>query len=113
MKQHSDAQPPDMLTARLEAFETNLKEELAEIVRTQNELLLNQHMALKPLMSVSDVAATLTVSERTVEKLIVQGKLRPLWIKGQRRFHPDVVTAYIRSCEKKPRRTRTQQRSAS
>jgi len=85
--------------------EADLLRQLTEIIEIQNERLLQQHGALKPLMTVKDVARTLAVSERTVETLIAAGKLRPLWIKGQRRFHPDAVEAYLRSCEKARRRS--------
>ena len=34
---------------------------------------------------------------------IAAGKIKPLWIQGQRRFHPDNVMAYLRTCEKQPR----------
>lgn len=92
------------LAARIESLHADLRRELAEIIETQNERLLQQHTALKPLMSIKDVARTLGVSERTVETLVAVGKLRPLWIKGQRRFHPDAVDAFIRAGERKAQR---------
>ena len=67
--------------------------------------------AMKPLMSLDDVAQTLGVSSRTVESLIGKGKLRPLWIKGQQRFHPDIVAAYLRQCEKRSRASRQKGRA--
>jgi len=97
----SDA--PD-LAAQLEALRADLCRELAEVIETQNERLLLRHAALKPLMRVRDVARTLGVSERTVETLVASGKLQPLWIKGQRRFHPDTVEAFIRAGERRARR---------
>ena len=100
---HSEAAPPDVLDARLAAFRDHLTEHVVEQVRALNEQLLREHTALKPLLDVADVAKTLGVSRRTVENLIGQGKLRPLWIRGQRRFHPDTVDAYVRTCEQKPR----------
>ncbi len=100
---HSEAVPPDVLAAKLEALRAELKDELGETFRIQARLLLDEYTGLKPLMSVEDVARTLNVSARTVENLIGQGQLRPLWIKGQRRFHPDAVDVYLRTCEKKPR----------
>ncbi len=98
-----EAVPPDVLQAKLEAIKADLRDELAEIVRQQNELLLKRHQALKPLLSIRDTATTLGVSERTVEKLVAQGKIRVLWIKGQRKVHPDALEAYMRQCEQKPR----------
>ena len=95
---HSEAMPPNVLAARLEAFRADLSEHILDRVRALNEELLREHTALKPLMSVQDVARTLNVSTRTTETLIASGKLHPLWIKGQRRFDPDTVAAYMRSC---------------
>ncbi len=103
---HSEAVPPDVLTAKLEALKADLKNELGDAFRLQAQLLLDEYTGLKPLLDVADVAKTLNVSPRTVEKIIGLGKLRPLWIKGQRRFHPDVVMAYLQTCEKQPRRRR-------
>ena len=100
---HSEAIPPDVLTAKLEALKAELKNELGDAFRLQAQLLLDEYTGLKPLLDVADVAKTLNVSPRTVEKIIGLGKLRPLWIKGQRRFHPDVVAAYLRTCEMQPR----------
>ena len=90
MSEHFD---PDTFLADLEAR-----------VESANRRLLKEHTALKPLLSVPDVARTLQVSERTVEKLIALGKLRPLWIGGQRRFHPDTIAAYMRSAENQKQR---------
>ena len=100
---HGEAEPPDVLSARLETFKAELTQHIVEHVRALNSQLLHEHTTMKPLMSVDDVAKTLNVSPRTVEKLIGLGKLKPLWVKGQRRFHPDAVTAYLRTCEKQPR----------
>ena len=94
---HSEAIPPDVLKA-------DLKNELGDTFRIQAQLLLDEYTGLKPLLDVADVAKTLNVSPRTVEKLIGLDELRPLWIKGQRRFHPDAVMDYLQTCEKPPRR---------
>ena len=94
---HSEAIPPDVLTAKLEALKADLKNELGDAFRLQAQLLLDEYTGLKPLLDVADVAKTLNVSPRTVENIIGLGKLRPLWIKGQRRFHPDVVMAYLQT----------------
>ena len=74
---------------------------IREAVRVENEALLARHAELKPLMNVKDVARTLKCSVRTVETFIAEGELRPLWIKGQRRFHPDTIAAFIRAREVK------------
>lgn len=51
----------------------------------------------EPLLRVQGVARRLNVSKRTVERLVADGELRPLWIKGQRRFTPAAVDAYLRT----------------
>lgn len=59
----------------------------------------------EPLLSVDGVATRLGVSRRTVETLISIGELKPIRIKGSRRFDPKVIEAYIRRCaEKRDRR---------
>ena len=101
---HSEAVPPDVLAARVATLlRPELAAQIGETVRGLYELLLAEHAAQKQLLSVADLAKTLNVSRRTVETIIAAGKIRPLWIQGQRRFHPDVVTAYLRTCEKQPR----------
>lgn len=50
-----------------------------------------------PLWDVATVARRLGVSDRSVEKIIACGELRPLWIGGVRRFDPRTVEAYIKS----------------
>ena len=50
---HSEAVPPDVLTAKLEALRGSLKDEMAQVFRIQVQLLLEEYTGLKPLMSVS------------------------------------------------------------
>ena len=96
---HSESLPPDVLAARVASLlRPELQAHLTEAVR-----LLAEQVSRKPLLSVKDLARTLGVSPRTVENIVAAGKLRPLWIEGQRRFHPDAVDAYLRACEKPPR----------
>jgi excisionase family DNA binding protein len=49
-----------------------------------------------PLLTIKDVAGRLNVHKRTVERIIDQGHLKPIWVRGQRRFEPEAVRAYIR-----------------
>jgi len=42
------------------------------------------------------VADYLSVSKRTVERMIDAGTLNPLWIRSQRRFKPEAIHAYVR-----------------
>ena len=110
---HSEADPPDVLAAKVATLLLlHVKEHITETVRKLNELLLKEHAAMKPLLSVDDLAKTLKVSPRTVEKIIACGEIKPLWIKGQRRFHPDAVDAYLRSSEKKSRQRKTRREVA-
>lgn len=90
--------PDHVLEAKLDAF----GRDVVERVRRSNRELLQAFQSIKPLMSVEDVARTLKVSPRTVEKVIQSGELEPLWIGGQRRFHPDAIDAYLRhSCNRR------------
>lgn len=98
---HSEADPPDVLALKVE----HLRAALRRIVQEENEALLERHRAMQPLLSIKDVACTLGVSKRTAETLVAEGELRPLWIKGQRRFHPDAVNAYLRSTATNSRRS--------
>jgi|GEM_PF-5011931 len=81
------------------ALKDHLESLIRETVRAENETLLSRHSGLKPLLSIKDVAKTLNCSVRTVETCIAEGAIKPLWIKGQRRFHPDTIAAYIRDRE--------------
>lgn len=89
---HGEALSP----GTLEAFGS----ELLDRVRGLNERLLQEHKALKPLLSIKDVAKTLGISPRTAETMLAAGELPPpLWIGKQRRWHPDSIAAYVRSRE--------------
>jgi excisionase family DNA binding protein len=52
--------------------------------------------SVEQLLSIGGVAEALNVSERTVERLVDDGELTPIWIRGQRRFKPESVRSYIR-----------------
>lgn len=109
-----DASPSDELANKVVALlQPALNEHISEAIDQHNRQLLEEHRALKPLLCVGDVARTLQVSMRTVETLIAAGKLRPLWIRGVRRFHPDAVEAYLRSCERKRRTRRKRKRDSA
>jgi len=92
----SQALPADVLDAKLRAMERRIGERLIETIREQNHQLLEKHRALKPLLSFADAAKTLSISESTLEKIVANGKIQPLWVRGQRRFHPDQISAYLR-----------------
>jgi len=48
------------------------------------------------LLDIHAVARRLRVSKRTVETLIADGEISPLWVRGQRRFTSEAVEAYLR-----------------
>jgi excisionase family DNA binding protein len=52
--------------------------------------------APSPLWTIGDVATRLNVSKRTVENIIDDGKLTPIRVRGQRRFEPEAIEAYLR-----------------
>lgn len=92
-----EAGPDNFHNGRFSSLKAEFCKAVKEIVCRQNKRLLEEHRAMKPLLSTDDLATTLNVSKRTVEKIIAEGKIRPLWIRGQRRYHPDTVAAYLRS----------------
>lgn len=96
---HDNVQPADSdndLAHLIAKLRSDLTSEIRKIVERQNTELLQEHQSLKPLLSVGDVAETLGIGKRTVEKIISEGDLQPIWVRGQRRFHPDAVEAYMR-----------------
>jgi excisionase family DNA binding protein len=70
---------------------------LIQAFREENKKLLEEHRKMEALLSIEEVADILGVSKRTVEDIVASGRLDPIWVKGQRRFHPDTVDAYLRS----------------
>lgn len=76
-----------------------LAEEIAE--RVVDRLLSDLRDAKWPdkphLKDISDVARHLQVSPRTVETLVAEGQLAPIWIRGQRRFTEEALDAYLRN----------------
>ena len=48
------------------------------------------------LLNIDEVAATLNVSRRTVYRLIAEGKIRALKIRGSTRVHPSNLDLYVR-----------------
>lgn len=95
-KSVDDTACADDFSSSLDTLRATLIKEVARIVRAQNAELLDEHRSIKPLLSIEEVAETLNVSKRTTESIVAAGKLQPIWVKGQRRFHPDAVEAYMR-----------------
>lgn len=48
------------------------------------------------LWTIQEVGEYLSVSVRTVERIIKKGRLQPIWIRHQRRFEPEAVRRYVR-----------------
>ena len=58
------------------------------------------------VLDVRGVAAHLAVSERTVETLVAEGQITPIWVGGQRRFSWEAIDAFKRSAAGPRRRRR-------
>lgn len=83
-------------SSRFDELKESFFQRMSQLIREENAELLEEHLSMKPLLSVEDLAKTLGVSKRTVETIIEEGELSPIWVRGQRRFHPDSVDAYLR-----------------
>lgn len=66
----------------------------------------------EPLLDVHAVADRLNVSKRTVESLISSGEIKPIRIKGQRRFDLAAIEAYIKRCAEHPTRGKRRRRAS-
>jgi len=84
----SNAPAPASPEERLDRIEAMVEEILDHVRDPQPD----------PLWSIEDVAARLSMSRRTIEKMVAEGDLTPIWIRGQRRFDPKTIDAYIRRC---------------
>ena len=88
-----------------------LSPETLEYIQAQIDRMLQERLeasrkssATQPsLWTVQQAADYLNISKRTFEKEINAGRIRPIWIRNQRRFHPDSVEAYVRECARKRR----------
>lgn len=86
-----DATPSDDLISHITTtIRETIRDELSDWLRRSREP--------PPLLSVEGVARRLSVSVRTVESLIAEGEIAPVWVRGQRRFTVEAVDAFIRSC---------------
>lgn len=106
--------PPDLSRAVVSEIAETVGRRLEERLQDLLPDLLAGHLtppAAPPLLGVSDVAARLNVSARTVERIVASGQLRPLWIEGQRRFTVAAVEAYLKACAKQPANGRPRRRS--
>ncbi len=55
----------------------------------------------EPLMTIDEVTAYLNVSKRSVEQLIAEGHLKPLYVLRVRRFAREAVDAFLRTSRRR------------
>ena len=70
--------------------------DLENKIEDLQDRLRNRTTISEGYWSPQQVADYLSVSKRTVERMIDAGSLNPLWIRSQRRFKPEAVRAYVR-----------------
>jgi excisionase family DNA binding protein len=86
----SKGQPQSLLAALINLVTTIVEASVELDSRASNKL--GDH-----LLTLPQVAHYLQVSERTVETLVAEGELQPIYIRSRRRFEPEAVKAYLRS----------------
>lgn len=82
---------PDPLPAMLKAIQEQIRELRGEIEALRS--------ARHPdaLLTRQETADRLNISTRTLDDLAADGQIKPTRIRGCVRYHPDTVTAFIRS----------------
>lgn len=87
--------------ATLQRLVSDLKSEVVAPLKEELEAARGP----KSLWSIKDVARRLGISLRTAENLVRAGDISPISIRGGkiRRFDPEAVEAYIRSCARRNR----------
>lgn len=88
---------PLTLSPSAERHLLSLVRELTERVARCFDALAAREAEPQPLLTKQDVADRLLISPRTVETLMAEGKLTPIKVRGQIRFTPEAVDAYVRS----------------
>jgi len=94
MEPIAEDQTIDQLCQTIQA-EANLTAKASAALRALARKL-NETDSPPSLWDIRDVAEYLNVSKRTVETLIDEGEITPIWVKGQRRFDPGTIDAYLR-----------------
>lgn len=107
LSSNSSGTPSD--SRDLNEFATRVADAVKTVIESALDNIASQIGAANPefrsLLTPKEVSQMLRISQRTLEKLIGTNKLRPIWVEGQRRFHPDTVNAYLRSCMPKVQNT--------
>ena len=92
--------PPGGRNPALQPDADDARSALTTVDRAALRSILREELAAAsepdPLLDVGGVARRLSVSVRTVEKIIASGDLAPIWVEGSRRFDREAVEAYIR-----------------
>lgn len=107
-------QAPDSASSSgpaLEATVHNLASQLASLSEAIHRLGQQSPARPAPLWTDADVAKRLSVSTRTVQRLVETGEFACLRIGGQRRYDPRAIEAYLKSSAK-PRKRRPARRPA-
>lgn len=85
----------DALDVHLPEFSTLVSREIRSAVREAVQEALRRPQ----LLPIADVAEMLSISVRTVENLIAEGRIRPVRVRrGCRRFETGQIEAFIREC---------------
>ena len=98
-RHHCEPLPPSVLEAKLDVLADQIAALRADNTQ-QFETLQQAHSRPESLLCIQSIANYLGVSKRTIETMVAAGELPPpLWIRGQRRWHPDTIAAFLRSRE--------------
>lgn len=84
------------ILSRIQQSENLTEEDARRIEALIERIVAEQAEAPTPLWTIEDVATRLDVGKRTVEKIIDAGRITPIWVRGQRRFEPEAIEAYLR-----------------
>ena len=80
---------------RIEELEQRTRD-LEDQVETLRQRLEEAEGSPESRWTPEQVADYLNISERTLDRIFDRGHLNPLWVRGQRRFDPEAVRAYVR-----------------
>jgi excisionase family DNA binding protein len=93
MNRHNPVEPHTQRESTLHVLPEAMEAAIGQAVEERIQQFSSQSPLL-PLWTVKEVASYLNVSKRTVEHLIADGEIAPIWIRGQRRFDRETIKAY-------------------